>query len=74
MAEESHVVVGAGPLGLAVTRVLQRRGTTVRVVTRSGRASAPEGVEVVAADVTDPAAAGRSCQGAAVVYHCAATP
>ena len=74
MAEESHVVVGAGPLGLAVTRALQRRGNTVRVVTRSGRAPVPEGVEVVAADATDPAASSWACQGAAVVYHCAATP
>ncbi len=74
MGEESHVVVGAGPLGLAVTRALQGRGGRVRVVTRSGRAPVPEGVQVVAADATDPAAARRACQGAAVVYHCAATP
>jgi nucleoside-diphosphate-sugar epimerase len=74
VAEETHVVIGGGPLGLAVTRVLRRRGSIVRVVTRSGRAPVPEGVEVVAADATEPAGARRACQGAAVVYHCAATP
>jgi nucleoside-diphosphate-sugar epimerase len=74
VVSEWQVVVGAGPLGLAVTRALQRRGSRVRMVTRSGRSPAPEGVELVAADVADPDAARRACQGAAVVYHCAATP
>jgi nucleoside-diphosphate-sugar epimerase len=70
----SCVVFGAGPLGLAVTSALRRRGDVVRVATRSGQAPVPAGVEVVAADATDPAAARRACEGAAVVYHCAATP
>lgn len=74
MAGELHVVVGAGPLGLAVVRAQHAAGNRVRVVTRSGRARVPDGVEVMAADATDPAAARRACQGAAVVYHCAATP
>jgi nucleoside-diphosphate-sugar epimerase len=71
---ESSVVFGSGPLGLAVTRALRRRGGVVRVATRGGQAPVPAGVEVVAADATDPAAARRACEGAAVVYHCAATP
>lgn len=74
MTEASCVVFGAGPLGLAVTSALRRRGDAVRVATRGGQAPVPEGVEVVAADATDPAAARRACEGAAVVYHCAATP
>jgi hypothetical protein len=38
MAHEDglHVVVGAGPLGLAVARELRRTGEAVRVVTRGG--------------------------------------
>jgi nucleoside-diphosphate-sugar epimerase len=74
VTEASCVVFGAGPLGLAVTSALRRRGDVVRVATRGGQAPVPEGVEVVAADATDPAAARRACEGAAVVYHCAATP
>ena len=74
MAGELHVVVGAGPLGRAVVRAQHAAGKRVRVVTRSGRVWVPDGVEVMAADATDPAAARRACQGAAVVYHCAATP
>jgi nucleoside-diphosphate-sugar epimerase len=74
MAGELHVVFGAGPLGLAVARALDRAGRKVRMVTRSGRAAVAEGIETVAADATDPAAARRACDGAAVAYHCASTP
>ena len=49
-------------------------GLQVRLVNRSGKADAPQGVEVVAADVTDPAAARKVCEGAAVVFHCAGGP
>jgi len=69
-----NVVFGTGPLGLAVAGRLMSSGLRVRLVNRSGRADAPEGVEVVAADLTDPAAARRVCEGAAVVFHCASGP
>jgi len=68
------VVIGTGPLGLAVARQLMSSGRRVRLVNRSGKADAPEGVEVVAADLTDPAAARRVCEGAAVVFQCASGP
>ena len=74
MTNETHLVAGAGPLGLAVARALQRRGSPVRVVTRSGRASVPDGVDVMAADFTNRSDARRICRSAAVIYHCAATP
>jgi nucleoside-diphosphate-sugar epimerase len=69
-----HVVFGTGPLGLAVAGRLTSSGQRVRLVNRSGKAAAPQGVEVVAADVTDPAAARRVCEGAAFVFHCASGP
>jgi nucleoside-diphosphate-sugar epimerase len=64
------VVLGAGPVGRALTERLRSRDETVRVVTRSERADVGEGVEVVAADVsrTDDAVAASS--GADVVYAC----
>lgn len=55
-------------------RRLVAGGQSVRVVSRSGRAEVPDGVEVVAADATDPAAARRACDGAAAVFHCANGP
>lgn len=69
-----YVVFGTGPLGLAVAQRLLTLGMTVRLINRSGRADAPRGAEVIAADVTDPVAARRVCDGAAAVFHCASGP
>jgi nucleoside-diphosphate-sugar epimerase len=74
MSEKLQVVCGSGPLGRAVTGVLRDAGERVRVVTRSGRATVPDGVESVAADVGDPADARRAFADAAMVYHCASPP
>lgn len=72
---ELHVVFGTGPLGRAVMKALLAPPRRVRMVNRAGRAAVPEGVEVVAADVTgDPASARRVCEGAAVVYNCTNAP
>ena len=69
-----HVVLGSGPLGLAVARHLAARGDRVRAANRGGRADLPNGVEVVSANVAEVADAKRACEGAAVVYHCANPP
>ncbi len=67
---ELHVVFGAGPLGRSVVEELVRRGKSVRVVSRSGKmAEAPQGVELVAGDLYDPAAVRKLTQGAAVAYQ-----
>lgn len=42
----------------------------MRAVNRSGRASVPPGVEMVAADLSDAAQAREACAGATVVYNC----
>jgi nucleoside-diphosphate-sugar epimerase len=65
---ELHVVFGTGPVGLAVMDELVRKGKRVRMVNRSGRASVPEGVQVVRGDATDEAFAREASEGAAVVY------
>ena len=70
---ELHVVFGASGLARAVAVAALARGARVRVVSRSGRFPAsPPGVEVVAADLSDPPAAIAAAQGAAVIHHCAA--
>ena len=43
------------------------------MVNRSGTGAAGDGVDIVAADVTDAAQAREVCEGAAVVYHCMST-
>lgn len=70
-ANELHVIFGTGPLGLAVMRELVNRGKRVRMVNRSGKASVPAGVEVVAKNAYDAGQVRDVTQGAAVVYQCA---
>lgn len=69
-----HVVVGTGPLGLAVARRLARNGERVRAVNRSGQAELPRGVEIVAADASDESSLAQALEGGTVLYHCASTP
>ncbi|WP_276957080.1 NmrA family NAD(P)-binding protein, partial [Allomeiothermus silvanus] len=73
MAKELHVVFGTGPLGRSVMWELIKRGKKVRMVNRSGRMTdLPAGVEVVAADVYDPAQSRAAADGAVVIYNCVA--
>ncbi len=73
-ADGLHVIIGAGPSGRGVAERLHADGRRVRVVTRSGRADVPAGVEVVAADVAELASARRACDGAEVVFACIGLP
>ncbi len=74
-AEKVHVVVGAsGGTGSALVRELVGRGRRVRAVNRSGRLTAPAGVEVVAGDATDPVRMREVCRDAGVVYNAVNVP
>ena len=67
-----HVVLGTGPIGRAVAEELLRQSKRVRMVNRSGgMAEAPQGAEVVAADVRDAQAVREVSKGAQVVYQSA---
>ncbi len=73
----THVVLGGtGGIGGALAVALQSQGRAVLVVSRSGNRPATmtgetDGVETLAADLTDPAGLASAVKGAAVVYHCA---
>lgn len=69
MTAATHVVFGSGAIGRALIVALQRRGETVRVVNRSGRARVPDGVEVVAGDARDAEFTTAVTEGARVVYQ-----
>ncbi|NTU82891.1 MAG: NAD-dependent epimerase/dehydratase family protein [Chloroflexales bacterium] len=68
---ELHVVLGAGPLGVATAEALLRRGRRVTMVNRGGRADTPTGVALTRADLYDPASVRDVSRGAAAVYQCA---
>jgi nucleoside-diphosphate-sugar epimerase len=67
----THVIIGTGPVGLAVMDELLKQDVHIRVVNRSGQAEVPAGVEVIKADAYDPGQVAEVAAGAAVVYHCA---
>jgi nucleoside-diphosphate-sugar epimerase len=67
----NHVVFGTGAIGRAVVEELVKRGESVRMVNRSGRADeVPAGMEVVAADLFNPSKVREVISGAKVVYQC----
>jgi nucleoside-diphosphate-sugar epimerase len=69
---ELHVIFGAGPLGKSTARELVRRGKTVRMVNRSGKAERlPTNVEVIASDAYDLVKNIEMTKGAAAIYQCA---
>lgn len=65
-----HVIVGAGPVGLATARLLAGRGEHVRLLTRRGHGPEQPGIDLVAADATDPAVLARHAEGATALYCC----
>jgi nucleoside-diphosphate-sugar epimerase len=72
-ASDLHVVLGAGgAIGSSVVRELASRGHRVRAVNRSGQVPSLDGVEVHRGDITSADGAKAACDGAHVVYHCAA--
>src|SRR4051812_13041874 len=65
---DTHLVVGAGPVGTATALRLLAAGHRVRVVTRSG--SGPEGAERVAADAADADRLAELADGTVAIYNC----
>ncbi len=77
MATSLHVVIGAGPVGTAVTRLLTDSGSRVRLITRSGSGPDHPDVERVRLDVANEADATRLTElseNASAIYNCANPP
>jgi nucleoside-diphosphate-sugar epimerase len=68
---DSHLVVGAGPIGRHVAALLAERGSRVTVVSRSGRSTGIDGVEHLALDASDADALARAAEGTDHLYNCA---
>ncbi|GAB1640370.1 NAD-dependent epimerase/dehydratase family protein [Krasilnikovia sp. MM14-A1259] len=65
-----HVVVGSGPIGTTVARLLAAQGESVRMVTRSGTGPERPLIERVAADASSDRLTALTA-GAEVLYNCA---
>ncbi|HWS37524.1 MAG TPA: NAD-dependent epimerase/dehydratase family protein [Actinoplanes sp.] len=66
-----HVIIGSGPIGSGVARLLVERGERVRMVTRSGSGPTHDLIERIAADASDARRLTEIAEGAKVVYNCA---
>jgi len=66
-----HVVVGSGPIGTAIARLLANRGETVRMVTRSGGGPEHPMIERIAADASDARRLTEITTGAETLFNCA---
>jgi nucleoside-diphosphate-sugar epimerase len=72
-ANRTVLVTGSsGYVGRRLVVRLAERGSPVRALVRRARGDLPEGVEMVAGDVTDAASLMRACEGADVVVNLAA--
>jgi nucleoside-diphosphate-sugar epimerase len=69
-----HVVIGAGPIGTGVARLLADQGEQVRIVTRSGSGPSHPAIERVAADAADTARLRELTSGAVALYNCVNPP
>jgi nucleoside-diphosphate-sugar epimerase len=72
--DNTHVVFGTGPIGLALIENLHAADKTVRAVNRSGAADVPNGVEVVGGDATSDEFTRIASAGASTVYFCLNPP
>jgi nucleoside-diphosphate-sugar epimerase len=72
--DERHLVVGAGPVGLATAELLVEQGEEVVLVSRSGVGPDIAGVRRQAADVADVDRLVELAAGAAAVYNCVNPP
>ena len=66
-----HIVVGSGPIGSAIARLLAEQGESVRMVTRSGGGPEHPLIERVAADASDARRLTELTAGAEALYNCA---
>lgn len=66
-----RAIVGAGPIGSRVAKLLAAKGEKVRVITRSGRGPQGDGIELVAADASDATTLARLTDGAKTLFNCA---
>ena len=71
---ERHVVVGAGPVGLATAELLVEQGKEVVLVSRSGAGPEVHGVRREAADVADAGRLTELAEGATALYNCVNPP
>jgi len=73
MAQQRHVIFGAGQVGSPLAQMLLDRGHEVRVVKRTP-GGIPNGATALLGDASDAAFCASAAEGATTVYHCMNPP
>ena len=66
-----HVIVGAGPVGTSIARLLAERSERVRLISRRGAGPQHPAIELVAADATQAEGLAALTRDAVALYNCA---
>lgn len=66
----THLVIGAGPVGATIAQQLAARGDRVRLLTRSGSGPVHASIERLRGDATDPDTVAQAASGVGAVFHC----
>ncbi|KGE20156.1 NAD-dependent epimerase/dehydratase family protein [Paenibacillus wynnii] len=69
-----NLILGTGPLGMAVMKELVARNEPVKMVSSHGKAMVPQGVRVEKADLMDIEQAKNIMKGSKFIYQCAQPP
>jgi nucleoside-diphosphate-sugar epimerase len=72
--QETNIIFGTGPIGLAVMHELLEKKKKVVMVNKRNQVSLPEEVKLIQADATDPRKTSEICKNATVVYNCTNAP
>jgi nucleoside-diphosphate-sugar epimerase len=73
-ANELHVILGAGPVGLAIMEALAARGKRVRIINRTGLPALPDGAESLRGDMAGLDFARQAAAGATHIYDALNAP
>lgn len=73
-ANELHVILGAGPVGMSIMETLAARSKHVRIVNRTGVKALPNDVESLRGDIAGLDFARRAAEGATHIYDALNAP
>jgi nucleoside-diphosphate-sugar epimerase len=74
VTRQKHVIIGTGPVGAALARVLREAGRSVVAVPANEYGSDPLEATVIRGDATDFEFAVGVCEGAEIIYLCLTGP
>jgi len=73
-SQKFQLIIGAGPVGMAVSDELLRKKIPVKIANKSGKLFTPASMEVLKLNAADPSEVRKAALHASVVYNCTNVP